>query len=118
MTALFPFEENYIEAGVNVEHFWLIYELLYSPNANDAARGLKMVQALPYKEDIELFEAFKNDADSTAGTIGYQCNQLFRFQREQERLRAEKKNIAEQKQELLNNQANLLEQRLNKSPRP
>lgn len=118
MTALFPFEENYIKEGINIEQFWTIYELLYSPNPNTASQGLKMIQALPYREDVELFEDFKNDADRTAGTIGYQYNQLFQFQHEQEKLKAEKENLEEEKQELINNQALVLEQIFKKSNKP
>lgn len=104
--------------NIDVEKFWVIYELLYSPEPNEAAQGLKMVQALPFKEDIEQFEAFKNAADRTEGTIGYQFNKLFQLQHEQNRLNAEKENIAKQKQELIDDQAHDLEEKLRKSIRP
>lgn len=103
----YPFEEKYLHLGVDLKHFWLIYDCLYSLNPDAAQKGIEMLESFPYKEDVELFEAFKKDADSCEGTAGYFINKLSCLQNNHKRISINKDNLLQEKQNLINNQGKL-----------
>lgn len=95
----YPFESKYVgQEGVDIAHFWKMYDMFYSVNSKEAEEALNLIQALPYQEDIEAFKSFKADADATPGTLGHNAAMLDRLSVEHAATQARIKEVEAQEQ--------------------
>lgn len=106
----FEFELAYLGI-VDLVQFRKLYAMLYSPQRDEQERGMKLVESL---DDPQTFLSYKDDADVTEGTVGYQALKLIevhqayreqekevekllqkqqQLEQEHQRLKAEKKQI-------------------------